>query len=63
VTYWDHTKFGKWSLSWEGLYTAVEIVPKNSYFVQSLQGEISKRSQCKIFEDVLSYHEDVGLMI
>ena len=32
-------KFGKWSPSWEGPYKVVEIVPGNSYFVQSLQGE------------------------
>jgi len=31
-------KFGKWSPSWEGPYTIIEIVPGNSYFVQSLQG-------------------------
>ena len=31
-------KFGKWSLNWEGPYRVVEIVPGNSYFVQSLQG-------------------------
>ena len=31
-------KFGKWSPSWEGPYRVVEIVPGNSYFVQSLQG-------------------------
>src|SRR3954469_21842308 len=32
-------KFGKWSPSWEGPYKVTEIVPGNSYFVQSLQGE------------------------
>jgi hypothetical protein len=32
-------KFGKWSPSWEGPYKVVEILPGNSYFVQSLQGE------------------------
>jgi hypothetical protein len=32
-------KFGKWSPSWEVPYTIVEIVPGNSYFVQSLQGK------------------------
>jgi hypothetical protein len=32
-------KFGKWSPSWEGPYRIVQIVPGNSYFVQSLQGE------------------------
>lgn len=30
------SKFGKWSPSWEGPYKVVEIVPGNSYFVQSL---------------------------
>ena len=32
-------KFSKWSPSWEGPYKIFEIVPGNSYFVQSLQGE------------------------
>lgn len=32
-------KFGKWSVSWEGRYKVMEIVPSNSYFVQSLQGD------------------------
>ena len=32
-------KFGKWSPSWESPYKIIEIVPGNSYFVQSLQGE------------------------
>ena len=31
-------KFDNWSLIWEGPYKVVEIVPGNSYFVQSLQG-------------------------
>ena len=34
-----NNKFSKWSQSWEGPYSIVEIVPGNSYFVQSLQGE------------------------
>ena len=34
-----NNKFGKWSPSWEGPYSIVEIVPGNSYFVQSLQRE------------------------
>lgn len=34
-----YRKFGKWSPSWEGPYKIVQIVPGNSYFVQSLQGE------------------------
>ena len=33
-----YRKFGKWSPSWEGPHKVVEIVPGNSYFVQSLQG-------------------------
>ena len=33
-----NNKFGKWLPSWEGLYKVVEIIPGNSYFVQSLQG-------------------------
>ena len=32
-------KFGKWSPSWEGPYKVVGIVPGNSYFVQTLQGD------------------------
>lgn len=31
-----NNKFGKWSPSWEGQYRVVEIVPGNSYSVQSL---------------------------
>src|SRR3954469_18596239 len=31
-------KFVKWSASWEGPYKVVGIVPRNSYFVQTLQG-------------------------
>ena len=33
-----HRKFGKWSPSWKGPHKVVEIVPGNSYFLQSLQG-------------------------
>ncbi|XP_044318562.1 protein NYNRIN-like [Triticum aestivum] len=41
-------KFGKWSPSWEGPYKIIEIVPGNSYFVQSLQGEkLSKALNAK----------------
>jgi len=32
-------RFGKWSSSWEGPYKVLEVVPGNSYLVQTLQGE------------------------
>ena len=44
-------KFGKWSLSWEGRYKIIEIVPGNSYFAGR---EVVQSSQRKIFEKVLS---------
>jgi hypothetical protein len=31
-------KFGKWSPNWEGPYRIEEVIPINSYMVQSLQG-------------------------
>jgi hypothetical protein len=31
-------KFGKWSPNWEGPYRIEEVIPKNSYMVQSIQG-------------------------
>jgi hypothetical protein len=31
--------FGKWSPNWEGPYKVVGIVPKNAYFVETLEGE------------------------
>jgi hypothetical protein len=32
------SKFVKWSPNWEGLYRVEEVIPKNSYMVQSVQG-------------------------
>jgi hypothetical protein len=31
-------KFGKWSPNWEGPYRIEEVIPGNSYIVQSVQG-------------------------
>jgi hypothetical protein len=31
-------KFVKWSLSWEGPFKVVDIVPGNSYFIEMLEG-------------------------
>jgi hypothetical protein len=33
-----NNKFGKWSLNWEGPYRIEEVIPENSYMVQSVQG-------------------------
>jgi hypothetical protein len=33
------SKFGKWSLSWEGPFKVIGIVPENSYFVETLEGQ------------------------
>jgi hypothetical protein len=33
-----NTKFGKWSLSWEGPFRVTKIVPGNPYFVETLDG-------------------------
>jgi hypothetical protein len=33
-----NSKFGKWSSNWEGPYRIEEVIPKNSYMVQSVQG-------------------------
>ena len=50
-------RFGKWSPSWEGLYKIVEIVPGNSYFVQSLRGgKLSKALNGKYLK---KYHPSV----
>jgi hypothetical protein len=32
------SKFGKWSPNWEGPYRIEEVIPENSYMVQSVQG-------------------------
>jgi hypothetical protein len=29
-------KFGKWSPSWEGPFWVIRIVPRNSYFVETM---------------------------
>jgi hypothetical protein len=31
-------KFGKWSPNWEGPYRIEEVIPRNYYMVQSIQG-------------------------
>jgi hypothetical protein len=31
-------KFGKWLPNWEGPYRIEEVIPRNSYMVQSVQG-------------------------
>jgi hypothetical protein len=31
-------KFRKWTPNWEGTYRIEEVIPKNSYMVQSVQG-------------------------
>jgi hypothetical protein len=31
-------KFGKWTPNWEGPYRIEEIIPRNSYMAQSVQG-------------------------
>jgi hypothetical protein len=37
------SKFGKWSPNWEGPYRIEEIIPRNSYMVQSVQGTAQPR--------------------
>jgi hypothetical protein len=32
-------KFGKWSSSWEGPYKIIAIVPRNAYFLETLEGQ------------------------
>ena len=32
-------KFGKWSPSWEGPYKIVKVISRNSYMVDTVQGE------------------------
>jgi hypothetical protein len=36
-------KFGKWSPNWEGLYRIEEVILRNSYMVQSIQGTLQTR--------------------
>jgi hypothetical protein len=33
-------KFGKWSLSWEGPFRIIRVVPGNAYFVENLEGHL-----------------------
>jgi hypothetical protein len=40
----DH-KFGKWSPSWEGLYTIVKVITRNSYISKTLRGEHLPRAR------------------
>jgi hypothetical protein len=37
-------KFGKWSPNWEGPYRIMEVIPRNSYMVQSVQGTSLSRA-------------------
>jgi hypothetical protein len=37
-------KFGKWSPNWEGPYRIMEVIPGNSYMVQSVQGTSLSRA-------------------
>jgi hypothetical protein len=37
-------KFGKWSPNWEGSYRIEEVIPENSYMVQSVQGTLPQRA-------------------
>jgi hypothetical protein len=42
---WSRSKkFGKWSPNWEGLYSIEEVILKNSYMVQSVQGTSLSRA-------------------
>jgi hypothetical protein len=37
-------KFRKWSPNWEGMYRIEEVIPTNSYMVQSIQGTSLSRA-------------------
>jgi hypothetical protein len=37
-------KFEKWSPNWEGPYRIEEVIPRNSYMVQSVQGNSLPRA-------------------
>jgi hypothetical protein len=37
-------KFRKWSPNWEGSYRIEEVIPENSYMVQSVQGTLPQRA-------------------
>jgi hypothetical protein len=37
-------KFTKWLPNWEGPYRIEEVIPRNSYMVQSLQGTLLPRA-------------------
>ena len=32
-------QFGKWSPNWEGLYKVIKVIFRNSYLLETLQGE------------------------
>jgi hypothetical protein len=38
------SKFGKWSLNWEEPYRIEEVISRNSYMVQSIQGTSPPRA-------------------
>jgi hypothetical protein len=47
--------FRKWSPNWEGPYRIKEVIPENSYMVQSIQGTSLPRAlNKKILKKVLS---------
>jgi hypothetical protein len=47
-------KFGKWSLSWEGPFKVIGIVPENSYFVETLEGQrLAKALNRKYLKKIL----------
>jgi hypothetical protein len=48
-------KFGKWSPNWEGPYRIEEVVPKNSYMVQS----IHRSSQSRAINHLKKYYPNV----
>jgi hypothetical protein len=37
-------KFGKWSPSWEDPFKVMRVVPRNSYLVESIEGNLLPRA-------------------
>jgi hypothetical protein len=50
--------FGKWSPNWEGPYRIEEVIPKNSYMVQGVQGTSLPRALNGKY--LKSYYTSVG---
>jgi hypothetical protein len=44
------SKFEKWSPNWERPYRIEEVIPGNSYMVQSIQGTSLSRTQWKVLK-------------